>query len=168
MIRLLVLIVGALTLSLSPAMAQWKVGGTIAFASGAGISGAYKASFGGDAYYMFRNPDAFFKYGFNGSMLFFPGQETDVSGSLEKFPNAFFIPLSFAVRFTFFKVFTFGPDIGYGLSLNSKIPGDLYLKGIMGLDIANTVEINLFLSNVYSGENSGYTSAGGGFLIHLY
>lgn len=150
------------------AQAQWKVGGNIAAAGGSGIPEAYNTSFGLDAYYMFRNPDAFFKYGFNGSMLLFPGQETDSFGTVTKYPNAFFIPLSFAIRFTFFKVFTLGPDLGYGLSLNSKIPGDLYLKGIIGLDIANTVELNLFVSNVYSGDNAGFTSAGAGFLIHLY
>ena len=78
------------------------------------------------------------------------------------------MPLSFAVRFTLFRTLTFGPDLGYAISLNADLTGDLYLKGVIGLDIANFIEVNLFISNVYQGENAGFTSAGFGTLIHIY
>jgi hypothetical protein len=165
--KTLFILIGICLLSL-PLQAQWKVGGNFASASGGSATDAYNISFGVDAYYMFRNPDAFFKYGFNASLLFIPGQEVDVLGSPVKFENANFLPASFAVRFTFFRVLTLGPDVGYGLSLNSEIPGGLYIKGILGLDIANAVEVHLFLSNVNAGENNNFTSGGIGFLIHIY
>ena len=157
-----------LSFAFLPGFSQWKVGANIAGASGGDTGEAYNFSFGIDAYYMFRNPDAFFKYGFNASLLFIPGQEADILGVPIKYETAMFLPVSFDIRFTLFKVLTFGPDVGYGLSLNNEIPGGLYLKGILGIDIANAVEIHLFLSNVAGGDNNSFTSLGGGFLIHIY
>lgn len=148
--------------------AQWKVGGNFASAS-KDVLEAYNISWGLDSYYMFRNPDAFFKYGFNGSFLNIPGQEVLTSpGNITKYPNGVFIPFSFAVRFTLFGFFTLGPDVGVALSLNNALPSDFYFKGILGLDIANTIELNVFVSNVYQGDSAGFTSFGIGTLVHLY
>lgn len=148
--------------------AQWKVGANFGAAS-TDIPEAYNISWGLDGYYMFRKPDVFFKYGFNGSFLMIPGQEVPSPPlNKNKYENGIFLPLSFAVQFTLFRVITFGPDIGVALSLNEDLPSDFYLKGIGGFDIANAIEINLFVSNVFQGDNAGFTSVGIGTLVYLY
>lgn len=147
--------------------AQYKVGATIAAASG-DVPDAYTTSFSIDGYYMFGNPDKFLKVGLTSSFLYYLGKEIDVMGSPVKYSDAPYLPLAGALRFTIFRVLTFGPDIGYGISLNNEHNSGAYWKAIIGLDFANAVEVNLFVTGISNPEGSGFNSAGLGFLIHIY
>lgn len=165
--RIIIIITTCMLLSSTYSLAQWKVGGN--FGAGKGpIKDAYNFSFGADAYYVYRNPDALFRYGLNGSLLVLPGYETNNRGVITKHETATYLPLSFILRLTFFKVLTVGPDMGYALSLNGSIPNGLYLKGIVGLDIANDYEVNLYYSEVATGNGNNYSSFGVGFLVHIF
>ena len=149
------------------ASGQFKVGGYIGGASG-DTPEEYSVAFGFDGYYMLGNPDKFAKIGLAASFNYYVGGETIDQGFIIETPDAQFIPIAGALRFTLFKVLTFGTDIGYGLGLNGETGSGLYLRFVAGIDIANAVEINFTGNALYLDDSYSIGAVGAGFLIHLY
>jgi hypothetical protein len=148
------------------ASGQFKVGGFIGGAT-TSTEEDYDLAFGFDGYYMLGNPDKFLKVGLATGFNYYIGGETINQGITTETPDAQFIPVAGALRFTLFKVITFGPDVGYGLGLNGKTGSGFYIRFIGGIDIANAVELNLTAHSInLEGNNIG--AVGAGFLIHIY
>jgi hypothetical protein len=147
------------------AQAQFKLGINAGVPVG-DVSDFYSFSAGADAYYMFGDPDKFFKVGATAGFINYFGKEADILGQTVKFDNTQFIPVGAAVRFTIFKFLTFGPDLGYGIGLDNEIDGGFYWRSVLGLDFANRLELNTFYHSV-SVKESSFGSIGVGILLEF-
>jgi len=130
------------------AHAQLKVG----INAGAPIgdySDIYSFNLGADVYYMFgSNPDAFLKFGAASGFMNYFGSETDILGQTVEFDDAQYIPVAGVARITLFGILTFGPDVGYAVSLNDSDASGFYWRSVLGLDFANRVEIDTFYHSI--------------------
>jgi hypothetical protein len=129
------------------ANAQLKIGVNASRPIG-DYSDIYGFNLGADVYYMFGKADAFLKFGGATGFMNYFGSETDVVGQTVEFDDAQYIPVAGAARITLFGILTFGPDVGYAVSLNDSDASGFYWRSVLGLDFANRVEIDTYYHNI--------------------
>jgi hypothetical protein len=134
--------------------AQFKAGGNIGLPVG-DFSDAYKVSLGLDIYRMFGDsPDSFLKFGATTGFLYY-GDDPGGGGG---FKDAALIPVAGAVRVTILSTITAGPDIGYAFALDDldlfeDKNGGFYYRLVAGIDLGNSIELNLFYHSISIGVN---------------
>lgn len=146
------------------AFSQFKFGPQAGVPTG-DASDYYSFVLGLDAYYMFgNNPDAFLKFGAASGFTNFFGD--DIDGSNESIDDAQFIPVAGVARITILDTITFGPDIGYGIGINSGNDGGFYWRLVAGLDLGNVLELHAYYQNTIV-DSFNYGAVGAGLLIEL-
>ncbi len=162
----LIIVLTVLVFSAFYANAQLKVGVNGGLPIGA-ISDFYKFTFGVDGYYLFgNNPDAFLKFGGAAGYQLYFGDEVDILGTPVEFDNASFLTLAGVMRITLFKTLTFGPDLGYAIGLNEGNDGGFYVRSVLGIDIANRVELNGYY-HLVTVDGGNFDSVGLGLLFEF-
>lgn len=147
-------LLAALALFSYTATAQgvFKIGGTV----GAAVSDAGDVAdwaLGIDAYYMIEKEDAFFNFGPTvGFRNFFM--------STEGIDDAQFLPLAGALRLKLFGILSGGIDVGYALGITDYLDGGFYYRPTVGIDIADTIELNASYEAVSDMANWGNLNVG--------
>lgn len=102
---------------------------------------------GVDAYYYLTNVDAIVEIGVNaGFRNFFMSDDA--------FEDGQFLPLAAAARLKLFGILSGGVDLGYALGINDGNDGGFYFKPVVGIDIADTVELTGSFESI---SNDGVT-----------
>ena len=96
-----------------------------------------------DAYYYFTDIDALLEIGLNAGYRNYFGKEFEFGGTTVEAEDVGFLPLALAARAKLFGLFSGGADAGYAVALEDGLDGGLYFKPVVGLDIADTIELNL-------------------------
>lgn len=89
---------------------------------------------GVDTYYMFGRNNAWLNFGPTVGFRNYFGKD--------EFDDVQFLPLAGAFRAKLLGFLNWGSDIGYAVGINDGNDGGFYIRPIVGLDIANTVELN--------------------------
>ncbi|SEQ37142.1 hypothetical protein SAMN05421824_1477 [Hyunsoonleella jejuensis] len=98
---------------------------------------------GVDAYYFFTDVDALIEIGLNAGYRNYFGKEYEFGNVTVEAEDVGFLPLALAARLKLFGLISGGADAGYAVALEDGLDGGLYFKPVAGLDIADTIELNL-------------------------
>ena len=128
--------------NLGNAQGVFKLGGNIGFATG-DASDFYGAVLGADAYYYFGSPDAFINLGVTGGFRNFFGKDEEFDGQTYSADDIQMVPLAAAGRITILSTLYAGADVGYALAISDDFDGGFYIRPVVGIDIANAIEIFL-------------------------
>jgi hypothetical protein len=71
-----------------------------------------------------------------------------------------FVPLAGAARLKLFGILTGGADIGYALGLTDGLDGGFYFRPVVGIDIADTIELNVSYESIADAANWGNFNVG--------
>ena len=127
------------------AQGVFKIGAT----AGVAASDAKEISdwaLGVDAYYMFEAEDAILNFGPTvGFRNFFMSEDLD---------DVQFLPLAGAARIKLFGILNAGVDLGYAVAISDFVDGGLYYRPVVGLDIADTIELNVSFESISSSNNT--------------
>jgi hypothetical protein len=131
-----------------------------------GISGGDAAAvstfvLGADAYYYFTNIDSFIEIGATAGFRNYLGDE--VLGV--PLNDAQFLPLAASARLKILEVFSGGADVGYAVGITDGLDGGVYFRPILGIDILNSLEVNL--SYEYITDSNAWASVNLGILFQL-
>jgi len=134
-------------LSLTSMNAQtFKVGAT----AGVAVSDAGDVAdwaLGVDAYYYFTDIDAPIEFGATaGFRNFFMSEDV--------FDDGQFLPVAAAARLKLFGIVSGGADLGYAVGINDGNDGGFYYRPVVGIDIADTIELNVSFESI---SNDGVT-----------
>ena len=134
-------------LSLTSMNAQtFKVGAT----AGVAVSDAGDVAdwaLGVDAYYYFTDIDAPIEFGATaGFRNFFMSEDV--------FDDGQFLPVAAAARIKLFGIVSGGADLGYAVGINDGNDGGFYYRPVVGIDIADTIELNVSFESI---SNDGVT-----------
>jgi len=113
-----------------------------------------------DAYYYFTDIDAPIEFGLNAGFRNFFGDEIQVLGQTVSVDDAQFLPIAAAARLKLFGIFTGGLDAGYALGLSDGLDGGFYYRPVVGLDIADTIELNVSYENISDAATWGNFNVG--------
>ena len=105
---------------------------------------------GVDAYYYFTNIDAPVELGLNAGFRNFFGD--DIDGF--EIEDGQFLPLAAAARLKLFGIVSGGADLGYAVGINDGNDGGFYFRPVVGIDIADTIELNASYESI---SNDGVT-----------
>lgn len=105
---------------------------------------------GVDAYYYFTDIDAVVEVGATAGFRNFFGDE--IAGF--EIEDGQFLPIGAAARLKLFGVLTGGADLGYAVGINTGNDGGLYFRPVVGIDIADTIELNASYEGI---SNDGVT-----------
>ena len=108
---------------------------------------------GVDAYYMIEKQDAVINFGPTIGFRNFFMSNSGVD-------DAKFLPIAGAARLKLFGIFTGGVDVGYALGISDNLDGGFYYRPILGIDIADTIEINASLETISDNANWGNFNLG--------
>jgi hypothetical protein len=97
---------------------------------------------GVDAYYYFTDNDATIEIGATAGFRNFFGKEFDIEGETYSADDAQFLPIAAAARFKLFGIVSGGADVGYALGISDFLDGGFYFRPVVGIDIADTIELN--------------------------
>ena len=145
------------SISLVNAQGVFKIGGTIGLPA-ADASDFSSFVIGVDAYYMFANIDSFINFGPTVGFRNFFGKDD--------YDDAQFLPLAGAARLKLFGVLNGGADIGYAVGINDGNDGGFYFRPVLGIDIADTIELNISYENI-SGDGFTVGNLNAGILFEL-
>src|SRR5210317_994558 len=109
---------------------------------------------GVDTYYYFTNIDAPIEFGLTAGLRNFFGDEIEVLGQSVEIDDGQFLPLAAAARLKLFGLLSGGFDLGYAVGINDGNDGGFYIKPVVGLDIADTIELNASYESI---TNDGVT-----------
>lgn len=138
----------------------FKIGASLGLPS-ADASDISSFVLGADAYYYFTNIDAVVEIGATaGFRNFFGKEEVILGGPRVDFEDAQFIPLAGAARIKIFGLLSGGVDIGYALGINDFLDGGLYVKPVVGLDIADTIELTASYESISDAATWGNLNVG--------
>lgn len=143
----LLFIIAIVVLSITSVNAQtFKIGASAGVAaSDAGDISDW--ALGVDAYYYFTDVDAIVEIGVNaGFRNFFMSDDA--------FEDGQFLPLAAAARLKLFGILSGGVDLGYALGINDGNDGGFYYKPVVGIDIADTIELTASFESI---SNDGVT-----------
>jgi len=108
---------------------------------------------GVDLYYMFGRNNSWGNFGPTVGFRNYFGKDYDFSGGgfdiTVQGDDVQFLPLAGAFRGKILGLVNWGSDIGYAVGINSGNDGGFYLRPIVGIDIANRVEINASYEMVF-------------------
>lgn len=144
--KLVVLFAFALFGYTATAQGVFKIGATAGIAvSDAGDVADW--ALGVDAYYMIEKEDAVINFGPTvGFRNFFM--------SVDGVDDAQFLPIAGAARLKLFGILTGGADLGYAVGINDGNDGGFYYRPVVGIDIADTIELNVSFESI---SNDGVT-----------
>ncbi len=143
-------------LSYAQAQGVFKAGAVVALPVGdAGDFSSF--GLGADLYYMIGHEDAWFNFGPTVGFRNYFGKDIEIIGQSYSTGDVQFLPLAGAFRAKFMGIVNWGSDIGYALGINEGNDGGFYFRPIVGLDIADTIELNVSYENV--SRNGGSFSA---------
>ena len=150
--KLVLVFVVALFGYTATAQGVFKIGGTVGVAvSDAGDVADW--ALGIDAYYMFEKEDAFINFGPTvGFRNFFM--------SVDGVNDAQFLPIAGAARLKLFGILSGGADVGYALGISDYLDGGFYFRPVVGIDIADAIEINASFETVSDAANWGNLNVG--------
>ncbi|WP_193711168.1 hypothetical protein [Salegentibacter sp. BLCTC] len=117
---------------------------------------------GVDAYYYFTNVDAFAELGLNAGFRNYFGEE--ISDGIE-IDDTQFLPLAAAARLKLFGILSGGADIGYAIGISDFVDGGFYFRPVVGIDIADTIE--LFASYEVIADEATWGSLNAGILFEF-
>lgn len=140
--KVLLTLTAVFALSMSvKAQGNFEIGAAIGFptADAADISDFMIAI---DAYYMFKQEDAFINLG---PTVGFRNFFVDF-GDLD---NGVFLPVGAAARLTIFGVLRGGADAGYAIGITDYLDGGFYFRPIVGIDILDTLELNASWEHIW-------------------
>jgi len=144
--KLVVLFVIAVFGYTATAQGVFKIGAT----AGVAVSDAGDVAdwaLGVDAYYMFEKVDAVINFGPTvGFRNFFMSEDA--------FDDGQFLPVAAAARLKLFGILTGGADLGYAVGINDGNDGGFYYRPVVGIDIADTIELNVSFESI---SNDGVT-----------
>ena len=115
---------------------------------------------GVDAYYYFTEIDAPVEFGLNAGFRNFFGDEINVLGQTVSIDDAQFLPVAAAARLKLFGILSGGADIGYALGVSDGLDGGFYFRPVVGIDIADAIEINASYENISDEANWGNINVG--------
>lgn len=119
---------------------HFKLGAHIGLPS-ADASDLYSFEAGIDAYFMFGNIDSWVNLGATAGFRNFFGDELDILGTTVELDDAQFVPVGGAVRVKLFGMVEGGIDAGYAIALTDGLDGALWVRPVVGIDVADTIEI---------------------------
>ncbi|OZV69914.1 hypothetical protein [Winogradskyella aurantia] len=137
----------------------FKVGATLGLpaADAADISSFV---LGVDAYYYFTDIDSFIEIGATAGFRNFFGKEEDILGQTVQFDDAQFIPVAAAARLKLFGIVSGGADLGYAFGVSDFLDGGFYFRPVVGVDIADTIELNASYENISDAATWGNINVG--------
>ena len=103
-----------------------------------------------DAYYYFTDIDALVEIGATAGFRNFFGDEIE-GFSID---DGQFLPVAGAARVKLFGILSGGADLGYAVGINDGNDGGLYIRPVVGIDIADTIELNASYESI---TNDGVT-----------
>jgi len=80
--------------------------------------------------------------------------------SNEGINDAQFLPLAGAARLKLFGMLSGGVDVGYALGISDYLDGGFYYRPTVGIDIADTIEINASFETISDAANWGNLNVG--------
>jgi len=113
-----------------------------------------------DAYYYFTNIDSFIAIGGTAGFRNFFGDEITVLGQKVDFDDQQFLPLAVAGRLKLFGIVNGGADLGYAIGISDAVDGGFYLRPIIGIDIADKIELNVSYETIFDDATWGNLNAG--------
>ncbi|MCK0180530.1 hypothetical protein MWU50_14620 [Flavobacteriaceae bacterium S0862] len=150
----LVLVMAISVLSFTSMNSQtFKLGGSLGLPA-ADASDISTFVLGVDAYYYFTNIDAVVEFGVTAGFRNFFGDEIEILGQTVEIDDGQFLPLAGAARLKLFGILTGGADLGYAMGINDGNDGGLYIRPVVGIDIADTIELNTSYESI---TNDGVT-----------
>jgi len=144
--KLVVLFVIAVFGYTATAQGVFKIGAT----AGVAVSDAGDVAdwaLGVDAYYMFEKVDAVINFGPTVGFR-------NLFMSEDAFDDGQFLPVAAAARLKLFGILTGGADLGYAVGINDGNDGGFYYRPVVGIDIADTIELNVSFESI---SNDGVT-----------
>ncbi len=103
---------------------------------------------GVDAYYYFTDIDSFIEVGATAGFRNFFGDEVEALGLTIDVEDAQFLPLAAAARLKLFGIVSGGADVGYAVGLSDGVDGGLYLRPVVGIDLADAIELNVSYESI--------------------
>lgn len=129
------------------AQGVFKLGANVGIPA-ADASDYFGFTIGVDAYYMLGKEDALFNFGPTAGFRNFFAKSFDFGGESIKGDDGQFLPLAGAARIKLVGILNAGADIGYAVGINSGNDGGFYFRPIVGIDIADTIEINVSYESI--------------------
>ena len=111
---------------------------------------------GVDAYYYFTDIDAPVEIGATAGFRNYFGEE--IQGI--SIDDGQFLPLAAAARIKLFGLLSGGADVGYALGISDYLDGGLYIRPVVGLDIADTIELNASFESISDAATWGAFNVG--------
>jgi hypothetical protein len=150
--KLFLTILAVCTLGAVQAQGNFEVGASVGIpiADAADIS---DFMIGIDAYYMFKQEDAFINLG---PTVGFRNFFVDF-GDLD---NGMFLPVGAAGRLPLFGTLRGGADVGYAIGLSDYLDGGFYFRPIIGVDLLDTLELNASWENIWDEATWGSIQVG--------
>ena len=147
-------------LSLTSLNAQtFKIGASLGLPT-ADASDFTSLVLGVDAYYYFTDIDAPIEFGLNAGFRNFFGDEIEVLGQNVDFEDAQFLPIAAAARLKIFGTLSGGLDAGYALGISDGLDGGFYFRPVVGIDIADTIELNASYESILDAATWGNLNVG--------
>lgn len=115
---------------------------------------------GVDTYYYFTNIDAPIEIGATAGFRNFFGDEIVVLGQTVDFEDAQFLPLAAAARLKILGILSGGADLGYAIGISDGLDGGLYFRPVVGIDIADTIELNASYEGIADAATWGNFNVG--------
>jgi len=136
-----------------------KIGGSVGLpaADAADISSFV---IGVDVYYYFTDVDEFLEIGGTAGFRNFFGEEVEVLGETFDVDDAQFLPIAAAARLKLFGIFSGGADVGYALGISDGLDGGFYFRPVVGIDLADTVELTASYESISDAATWGNFNVG--------
>ena len=119
---------------------HFKLGAHLGLPTG-GASDVSSFEAGLDAYFMLGNIDSWINLGITGGIRNFFGDEVDVLGTTVEFDDFTYLPVGGAARVKLFGIVEGGADIGYAFGISDGADGVFWVRPVVGIDVADTIEI---------------------------
>ncbi len=103
---------------------------------------------GADLYYMFGHEDSWLNFGPTVGFRNYFGKDYEILGQTVAGDDVQFLPLAGAFRGKFLGLVNFGSDLGYAVGINDGNDGGFYFRPIVGIDIADAIELNVSYEGV--------------------
>lgn len=113
-----------------------------------------------DAYYYFTDIDDFIEIGATAGFRNFFGDEIRVGGETFDIDDQQFLPLAAAARLKLFGIVSGGADLGYAIGLTDGLDGGFYFRPVVGIDIADAIELNASYESISDAATWGNFNVG--------
>jgi hypothetical protein len=149
----------ALCSSLTMQAQTFKVGATLGLPA-ADAADVSTFVLGIDAYYYFTDIDDFIEIGATAGFRNFFGDEIRVGEETFDVDDQQFLPLAAAARLKLFGIVSGGADLGYAIGLTDGLDGGFYFRPVVGIDIADAIELNASYESISDAATWGNFNVG--------